>query len=214
MRRCTLILSRILVPCVAIAAAACSGGNSSGGASSTAHAAGTPQVTKTVTVAPSPAPSTTNPSTPAVVPAPVPSHSAVGQQQGQPGCAPLTSTAASAIGGTIAQYFDGIESGNYAEAWGDLTPANQSHSSYAQFAAALQSSTDTDVTFRGEFVTSGCQDVAEVTFTSHQAPQYAPNGTDTCDTWDLYYVMIHQPGGYYLIDSAQPANGAGGWSSC
>jgi hypothetical protein len=84
---------------------------------------------------------------------------------------------------------------------------------HAQFETSLQTSRDVGVTFHGEFVDSSCQDVAEVTFTSYQAPQYAPNGVDTCDYWDLDYAIARQPGGYYLINSAQPVRGRG-WSTC
>ena len=210
----------LLIPAgLALAPASVIAGCSSGGGSNASTA-------KTVTVTASPAshpsPSSSSPSPAASPssssPSPVATSSSAQAQapatQQQNGCAPLTATEASAIGGTIAQYFGGITGGEYAQAWNTLTAHNQSTTTYSQFQAALETSTDLNVTFRGEFVDSRCQDVAEVAFTSYQAPQYAPNGADSCDNWDLYYVMVPQPGGYYLIDSAEPAHGGQAWSTC
>jgi hypothetical protein len=49
----------------------------------------------------------------------------------------------------------------------------------------------------------------EVTFTSIQAPQYGPQPGQTCDQWDLDYILVPSSNGSWLVDIALPHSGSG-----
>lgn len=121
---------------------------------------------------------------------------------------------ASAIAATLTAYFNAINAQNYQAAWSELSPADQAANPYSQFAAGLSTSTIQNLDLRG--IAAGSQPgtyVVWVTFQSHQDPSKAPNQTDSCDDWTLYYTMV-QSSGQWLIDSAKPPAGVSAYQSC
>ena len=85
---------------------------------------------------------------------------------------------------------------------------------YSQFAAGLSTTTIQNLDLRG--IAGGSQPgtyVVWVTFQSHQDPGKAPDQTDSCDDWTLYYTMV-QSSGQWLIDSAKPPAGVSAYQSC
>lgn len=132
----------------------------------------------------------------------------------QNSCSNYSPGQASAVGSTLIRYFDDISLGNYPGAWSMLTQSDHNRiGGYNTFTDGVSSSVDTNIVYHAEHLRSGCRVAAEVSFTSYQAPSLSPDGQDPCDNWDLDYSMVQQPGGYWLIDNAQPAYG-NGWSSC
>jgi hypothetical protein len=155
-----------------------------------------------------PAPSAPPTSAPPPTTVPPPPTAAVG-------CPPLTPAASTAIGTTLATYFENLNAGNLALAFDVLTPADQLRvGGLATFVTTNSSSTDANVVFHTETVQPDCRVAVEITFTSYQLPALSPNHRDSCDRWDLNYVMLHNPDGSWSIDIALSAGGGPGYTAC
>lgn len=112
-----------------------------------------------------------------------------------------------AVSQTLASYFDGINSGNYAAAYAVLSPRMQAQFSYESFAKNTATSYDSDFTVLGAQETDPNTVVIGMEFSSLQAPGYGPNG-ETCDNWTLDYTMIRSAAGNWLIDATAGHDGS------
>ena len=125
----------------------------------------------------------------------------------------VTDSSGSPDGAGIAQafigYTDGINRGDYAAAYAVLTPASQSHTSFAKFSTGTRSSYI--VTLEVVSLSPGAagRDTAEARFTSLQDPAQGGTG-QSCSEWQMTYTMVQ--GGEWRIDNAKPH--AGSPASC
>jgi hypothetical protein len=118
-----------------------------------------------------------------------------------------TDTQMSGIIAAFETYFNGINSGDYTQAYAALTPAEQAKASEAAFAEGVSTSYDSDFQILGSTIVDDRVVDAGLAFTSIQESAKGPNG-DTCDNWTLTYKMIQQADGTWLIDTAKPYNGS------
>jgi hypothetical protein len=106
-------------------------------------------------------------------------------------------------------YFSGIDQKNYQQAASVFDPSGSFNEQ--QFANGEATTRDGKVVLVG-LQPSGSQPVrkAEVTFRSHQAPGYGPQGApnETCTNWDITYGLT-QPAGRYLIGNVISATDSG-----
>lgn len=112
---------------------------------------------------------------------------------------------------TLTTYFDAIDSGDYATAYAQLAPSEQSTISEAQLASGDATSYDYDVTINSVNATPGGEEMVDVSFTSLQSSSEGPNG-DRCDNWTLQYTMS-QSSGSWLIE-ATTGQGGVAYRSC
>ncbi|MGH3223248.1 MAG: hypothetical protein ACRDPY_31935 [Streptosporangiaceae bacterium] len=97
---------------------------------------------------------------------------------------------ATAVAGTLAAYFGGIDTGTYMQAWDTYTPALQSSVPFQPFANALATSQDKQVAIQGIQHRPNGNIAADVSFRSHQAGRYGPNIGETCTNWSLVYHLV------------------------
>jgi serine protease Do len=124
--------------------------------------------------------------------------SGFGQIQGGP-------SVPSGITATLSTYFDSIDTGDYATAYAQLSPAEQATISESQFAANDATSYDYNITVGAIAPGTAGTDLVDVSFTSLQSAAEGPNG-DQCDNWTLEYTMTNSAGAWLI----QAANGQGG----
>lgn len=108
---------------------------------------------------------------------------------------------------TLTTYFDAIDSGDYATAYAQLAPSEQSTISEAQFAAGDATSYDYDVVIDSASTAPGGQQLVDVSFTSLQSSSEGPNG-DQCDDWTLQYTMSQSEGSWLIEATTGQAGGA------
>jgi S1-C subfamily serine protease len=139
---------------------------------------------------------------------------ALGPQTGRGVDVPLPpgDTNVQAVVAPIVTYFDGINSGNYAQAYNAETASAHHGQSLSEFSDHVATSYDNDFHAVSASANPDGSYNLEITFTSIQAPDAGPNG-DTCDIWDLIYRLVPTSAGTYLIDAATPASGSG-YSAC
>ncbi len=117
----------------------------------------------------------------------------------------LSSAASAGIATALTTYFDGINTGHYADAWQVLSPRLRSGSSLRSFAEGDSTSFDSGQSvLDARQITPTRADVA-LAFTSLQTAAKGPDG-DTCDNWTLTYHMT-EIGGDWYIDSTEPYAG-------
>lgn len=102
---------------------------------------------------------------------------------------------------TLADYFEGINLGDYQLAWRQLTPAFQQRlGGYADFVEGNETSYIVDVVPHHVSQANAGTWTVEVTFTSLQDAADGPDG-EPCTRWHLRYELVHGDG-QWLIDGA------------
>lgn len=91
------------------------------------------------------------------------------------------------------RYFAGINSGDYASAWGTYSRSLRARIPYDEFADGVATSQDTDVQVHDVRALDSGTALAHVTFTGHQDPSKDENGYG-CTEWDLSYRMVLEEG--------------------
>jgi hypothetical protein len=115
-----------------------------------------------------------------------------------------SNSAPAAVIATLTTYFDSIDTGDYATAYGQLAPDEQATISEAKFAADDATTYDYNINLGAASPTSTGTELVDVAFTSLQAPAEGPNG-DQCDNWTLEYTMANSAGSWLI----EAANGQG-----
>ena len=87
-------------------------------------------------------------------------------------------------------YFSAINAGRYAQVWSLLEP-HLAGPSPDTLGASLSSTYDVDVVVQSVSRRANGEVLAHIGFTSFQAPDKGPDG-DTCDRWDLDYLLRPQ----------------------
>lgn len=109
------------------------------------------------------------------------------------------------IAAMFSTYADGINTGDYASAYGLLSSKAQSLTSYDSFRQGALTSYIATLTVLG-VTQGGSQDRAEVEFTSVQDPE-AGGHQQACSNWKMTYTLIPD-GSSWLIDTAAPHQGS------
>lgn len=97
---------------------------------------------------------------------------------------------ATAVAGTLATFFGGINIGKYAQAWDTYTTALQAAIPFQSFATAVSTSQDSQVIVQSIRHDANGKVEADVSFQSHQAGQYGPSQGETCTNWSLDYHLV------------------------
>jgi hypothetical protein len=111
---------------------------------------------------------------------------------------------------TLNAYFSALNSHNWAAAWAQFSPSEQSSVSPAQLARGASTTTDSAIVILEVTLKSGDTAVATVNFQSNQAPADSPND-QACDRWTLDYEMI-SAAGPWRINGVQ--SGVAPYTSC
>ncbi|WP_116044458.1 S1C family serine protease [Amycolatopsis palatopharyngis] len=113
---------------------------------------------------------------------------------------------------TLAQYFGGINNGDYASAYDQLSPTLQGKVSYAEFSQGVSTSYDYDFQILDADLGS---DHAQVwlTFTSLQDPALGPDGA-SCTLWSLDYEFRRIYDGRFLIEQVTGHENNSGYRTC
>jgi hypothetical protein len=106
-----------------------------------------------------------------------------------------TDPAATDVADTLAAYYGGINTRNYAQAWDTFTPSVQAGLPLQSFSSKVSTSRDSQVVVRSIRHDPNGDIDAEVTFQSHQAGQYGPEPGETCTNWSLDYQLVPSSGG-------------------
>lgn len=115
-----------------------------------------------------------------------------------------------AIATTFANYFAGINGGDYHLAYSQLSPRLQS--SYAAFAEGVSTSYDFD--FKVHSVTATPPGARVwLSFVSLQAADMGPDG-EACTRWSLDYELVWAGSGQMVIDGARGHAGSTGHTPC
>jgi hypothetical protein len=161
------------------------------------------------TAPPSTAPPSTAPPSTAPPSSAPPTTAAVGAASLAPAAARYPG--ATAIQAIISQYFQAINSRNYAAYLATLSPGNAPAARHFQI--GFQSSRDSDVLVTGITTAPDGRPAADVTFTSRQRPQDGPEG-ESCTNWHVTmyfdgsagtYTIGAPPNGYKAAYQACPA---------
>jgi len=118
---------------------------------------------------------------------------------------------------TLETYFEGIDSQNFSAAYSAYSPSFQATISESAFASGDATSTISAVVVDSLNTSSGNDVIADVSFTSAQAPQDGPVAGQTCTNWSLAYTLVPASSGNtlsYLIDSVAPIGPGSGYVSC
>lgn len=111
---------------------------------------------------------------------------------------------ASAVQETLAAYFGGIDSRDFPAAYAAYSPRLRASFSESSFASEDQTSTISGISVSTLNEQGNGDVVADVTFTSLQAPQDGPVPGQSCTNWSLAYSLIPATSSSppsYLIDS-------------
>lgn len=146
------------------------------------------------TPSPPPPPSCANPLGPPI------SGGVAGSPSVQPG-----------IRAALSVYFQAIDTRDYATAYGELAPSQQSLTSEAKFASDLATSYDYHIRIGPATTTTTGEELVDVSFTSLQGSAEGPHGNQ-CDNWTLEYNMVYSAGSW-LIDGAVGQGGVA-YTSC
>lgn len=120
-----------------------------------------------------------------------------------PSSGSLTAAQAQGIAAMFNTYFDGINTGNYVNAWAAFSPRMQALNSLVEFQAGDSTSYDSGVEVLAAEATGPDSAKVTLSFNSIQAAANGPDG-DTCDDWTLDYDLIESPDGSWLIDGTSP----------
>ena len=117
-----------------------------------------------------------------------------------------------AVETTLSQYFQGINTHDYAEYQSAHDAAEQATEPQSKFTSGYASTADSGMTLVSLESTANGGESATVTFTSHQAAGSSIDGS-TCNNWQLTFFLVPQGGGGYLIGAA-PASYKPVYSDC
>ncbi|WP_298326861.1 S1C family serine protease [Haloactinopolyspora sp.] len=112
-----------------------------------------------------------------------------------------------AAAATLANYFDGINTGDYEWAFEQLSPRLQAGSSVDSFAEGLLTSYDFDFAVHSVEPTDDGA-LVWLEFVSLQAAEYGPDG-ESCTRWSLDYELVWDDASWLLIDRVTGHDGAG-----
>jgi hypothetical protein len=165
------------------------------------HSAGQPTAGASTQTAGSPATSTaggatqqaSSPATAASArPTPSPTLSLVAISPGLP-----ASAAQPQVETLLSHYFEGINTHDYAEYAGTLSPAEQAKQTESEFASGYSSTTDSGMTLTGLSGSGNGGLTATVAFTSRQSPAKSVDKS-ACNTWTLNLYLVPQGTGYLI----------------
>ena len=117
-----------------------------------------------------------------------------------------------AVETTLSQYFQGINTHDYAEYQSAHDAAERATEPQSKFTSGYASTADSGMTLVSLESTANGGESATVTFTSHQAAGSSIDGS-TCNNWQLTFFLVPQGGGVYLIGAA-PASYKPVYSDC
>jgi hypothetical protein len=169
---------------------------------------------------PTPAPSVTPSPPPSSEPAPTPSSPSPPHASSQPQTSPasgLVSLApaaaqypgAASIQPVITEYFQGINSRNYAEYGATESPGQAL--TLQQFQTGFRSTEDSNVIVTSITTAPDGRPAADVTFTSRQQPQDGPSG-ESCTNWQITMFFDGNAGTYTI--GAPAAGYAASYQAC
>ncbi|MFB9730207.1 serine protease [Haloechinothrix salitolerans] len=115
---------------------------------------------------------------------------------------PDESAVGTEIATTVARYFVGINTGNYWQAYEQLSPRLRSGSTYEAFAHDVSTSYDYGFEVRDAQLSLARPKVT-LEFVSLQAPEFGPSG-ESCTMWLLEYEFVRTANGRFLIDEVNP----------
>jgi hypothetical protein len=118
----------------------------------------------------------------------------------------------SAVALTLAEYFVGINTGDYRSAFDQLSPRLQGTSDYLAFAEGVSTSYDFDFELRDADIRPDSASVW-LEFVSLQDPDYGPEG-ESCTLWSLDYELVRAADGRFLIDAVRGHAGSAGHQPC
>lgn len=116
------------------------------------------------------------------------------------------------IAWTLANYFTGINTGDYRLAYDQFSPRLRGPSTYEAFAHGVSTSYDFGFEVRDAHLDSERPHVT-LEFVSLQDPQFGPDG-EGCTVWLLEYEFVRGDHGRYLIDEVNPPDGAAAHTPC
>lgn len=119
---------------------------------------------------------------------------------------PDTTTLTDGVAATFAAYFAGINTGDYASAYDQLSPRLASPGGFDPFAEGVSTSYDFAFDVRAADLND---DTAHVwlEFVSLQDPAYGPDG-EPCTQWSLDYQLVRGADNRFLIDHVTGHHGA------
>jgi hypothetical protein len=172
--------------------------------SSTVHAsssaASTPPASSSATASASAAASTSATATPTASPSLVAVAGSVG-----------SNTATAPVETVLSQYFNGINTHNYAEYSSTLTAQNKANQPQSSFQSGYSTTTDSGMTLTSLTSTGGGDLTATVTFTSHQSPADSVDNS-SCNNWTLNFYLVPNGTGYLI--SPAPSGYQPTYSDC
>jgi hypothetical protein len=129
---------------------------------------------------------------------------------------PAASGVPAGVTDTFRAYFGGINSGDYATAWQQLSPRRRGDDSgLDRFAAAVRTSFDDHFVVQQASYTAATGEARVwLEFVSLQDGSLGPNPGETCTNWSIDYVLVEQPGGTFLIDQVDGHGGTSGHEAC
>jgi hypothetical protein len=153
-------------------------------------------------------------------PAPTPSSPSPPPSSSQPQTSPASSLVSLApaaarypgdasIQPVITEYFQGIDSRNYAEYLATQSPGQAL--TLQQFETGFRSTEDSNVLVTSITTAPDGRSAADVTFTSRQQPQDGPSG-ESCTNWQITMFFDDNAGTYTI--GAPPAGYAASYQSC
>jgi S1-C subfamily serine protease len=134
--------------------------------------------------------------------APVAPPLARGQEPEQPNRQDPTSESVASF---FAGYFAAVNAADYDAVWSMLGPNLRGRTS-ARLARGLSTTLDTGMDVQAVTPKRGGKVLAHVSFTSFQAPEKGPDG-DTCDNWDLDYLLAPVGGSWQISAASGHQNG-------
>lgn len=127
---------------------------------------------------------------------------------GLPGSTQLTD----AVAETFAAYFSGINSGDYARAYDQLSPRLTRSDGFESFAEGVSTSYDFAFDVRDSDISSDSAFVW-LEFVSLQDPDLGPDG-ESCTQWSLEYELVKSGDGRFLIDRVRGHEATSGHRPC
>ncbi len=103
----------------------------------------------------------------------------------------------SEVENTFVSYFDGINTGDFFNAWMQLSPRIRENFPFEEFMAGTLTSYDFDIVAHSYVVDDVDTRTVWLTFASIQSPDIGPEGED-CTLWSIDYTMEWLEGKWYI----------------